>query len=89
MKRVLVFISVITIAFGLTWALKAQQIQREPEATLRLTRPELESLYQIIDDAAVPGHVRKPLLQKIQDAYTIAFAPKPEVKKDTTKPKKN
>lgn len=92
--RVFLFISVITLASGLTWALKAQSHQmdikyQEQEATLKLTKPEIEAIYSIIDDAPVAGQIRKPLLQKIEAAYTIAFAPKQPVKADTTKSKKN
>lgn len=86
--RVLLFISVITLASGLTWALKAQQVP-EKEITLKLTRGEVEALYSIIDDAAVPGQVRKPLLRKIEVAYNVAFPQQiqPQPKDKTNKKK--
>lgn len=88
--RVFLFISVITLASGLTWALKAQQVP-EKEITLKLTRGEAEVLYSLIDDAAVAGQVRKPLLRKIEVAYSVAFPqqPQPQPKDTTTKTKKN
>lgn len=85
MQRLLVFLVIIILTASITWAIPRQQ---EKEATLRLNRMETEALYGIVDDAAVPGQVRKPLLQKIEVAYRTAFAQPAPVKDTTTKPKK-
>lgn len=91
MKRLLLFISITVIASAATWALKAQQSVQQKEATIKLTQPEIEALYNIVDDAAVPGQIRKPLLQKIAAAYNFTFNPQPipTTIKDSTKIKKN
>lgn len=91
MKRLVLFLGITVLAFVFTWALKAQQtIRQEKEVVLRLTKDEVEALYTIIDDAAVPGQVRKPLLQKIATAYNSAFQVQSVSQpKDTTKTKKN
>ncbi len=86
MQRLILFLGIIFLGTIITLHLQAEYKQ-EKEATLRLNRNELEVLFSIIDDAAVPGSVRKPLLQKIEVAYRTAFA-QPAPIKDTTKPKK-
>lgn len=93
MKRALLFLSTIALVSVITMHLQAQY-QQEKQATLILSRGELEAIYQIIDDAAVPGSVRKPLLDKIMRAYQSSFPQTTQgnpaqQKKDTTKPKKN
>jgi hypothetical protein len=87
MKKNIAYLGILLIAITATWALK-EQVQPDPKAILILTKGEAEALYDMVDNAAVPGQIRKPILQKIANAYSDAFAQKPEVKKDTTKPKK-
>lgn len=86
MKRTLLFVATIAMVSIITMHLQAQY-QQEKQATLHLTRGEIEAIYSIIDDAAVPGTVRKPLLEKIAKSYQAAFA-QPAPVKDTTKHKK-
>jgi len=86
MKRVLLFLTTIAFISAITMHIQAQSKQ-DKQATLNLTRSEIEVLYSIIDDAPVPGTVRKPLLEKIAKSYQVAFA-QPAPVKDTTKPKK-
>ena len=61
--------------------------QQPKLATVSFTQQEMEALYQIVDDAAVPGQVRKPLLQKIGVSYEATFTT-PKVD-STAKHKKN
>lgn len=70
------------------WLLPSYAKQQPKTMTLILNQQEAEILYQLVDDAAAPGNVRKPLLQKIQVAYMAAFQP-PAPQPDTTKKKKN
>lgn len=86
MKRIVLFLGTIALVSVITMYVKAEGKQ-EKQATLILTRGELEAVYQIIDDAAVPGTIRKPLLEKIMRSYQAAFS-QPAPVKDTTKPKK-
>lgn len=70
----------------------AFQTQQEKQAVLTLTKADMENLWSIVDDAAVPGTIRRPLLLKLEIAYNAAFTAKPleqqtPVKQDTTKPK--
>lgn len=78
---------VLVLGFMICLAFQSMQ---EKQAVLSLTKPEAEALWGIVDDAAVPGSIRKPLQQKIEQAYVIAFQPKPlpqQAPVDTTKPK--
>lgn len=88
MKKLVLFLSITIAASAITWALKAQQIQQEKEITVKFNRNELEALYNIIDDAALPGQVRKPLLQKLATAYNAAY-PQMQPKDTINKTKKN
>lgn len=83
MQRIVFLLSMIVLASAFTIVVK-----QEKQATLILNRGEMEAVYQIIDDAAVPGSVRKPLLEKIMKSYQAAFQQQAPVK-DTSKPKKN
>lgn len=56
-------------------------------ATLQLNKQEMEILLDAVDNSALPGQVRKPMVAKLANAYNAAFAPKPEG--DTSKPKNN
>lgn len=92
MKRVLLFLGTIALVSVITMHLQAQY-QQEKQATLILSRGELEAIYQIIDESATPGSVRKPLLDKIMRAYQATFpqttqGSPTQQKKDTSKPKK-
>jgi len=89
LRRAAIFLITLIGTSAITLALKSQFPQQEKEANLRLTKGEIEVLYNIIDESATPGSVRKPLLQKIEEAYRIAFTPVQPQPKDTTKPKKN
>lgn len=60
------------------------QKQQEKLITLSFTIQEVQEIYQIIDDAPLPGSVRKPLLSKIA-TQTNAQMPAP---KDSTNKKK-
>ena len=84
--KYLLYSSILVLVSGITWALKAQQVP-EKEINIRLTIQELNTIYTVLDDAALPGQIRKPLLQKLATFYNQAMAPTPQ--KDTTKPKKN
>ena len=84
MKRPVLFLGIILAASAITWAVPKQ----EKQATLILNRAEMEMLYSIIDESATPGSVRKPLLDKIMRSYQSAFPQQPQVKPDSTKPKK-
>ena len=84
--KYLLYSSILLLASGITWALKAQQVP-EKEINVPLTIQELQTIYTVLDDAALPGQIRKPLLQKLANFYNQAMAQTPQ--KDTTKPKKN
>ena len=84
MQRLVFFLSMTVLASAFTMTVK----QQEKQATLVLSRGEMEAVYQIIDDAAVPGSVRKPLLEKVMRSYQAAFQQPAPVKDTTTKPKK-
>jgi len=84
MQRLVFFISMIVLTSAFTMVVKKQ----EKQATLILSRGEMEAVYQIIDDAAVPGAVRRPLLDKLMKSYQAAFQQPAPVKDTTTKPKK-
>ena len=49
----------------------AWQSHQEKEAILRLNIGELQALYQIVDESATPGSIRKPLLLKIETAFLV------------------
>jgi hypothetical protein len=83
MQRSVFFITMMILASAFTMVVKQEKL-----ATLILNRGEMEAVYQIIDDAAVPGSVRKPLLEKIMKSYQAAFQ-QPAPVKDTSKQKKN
>ena len=51
----------------------AMSFQPRPTCTLQLTQDEAQNLYNIVDNSATPGEVRKPLLQKIAIAYQAAW----------------
>lgn len=92
MKRRLLLVTTVFLGITfITWALKAQQSQQEKEVLLKLTKGEVEVLYSIIDESATPGQVRKPLLRKIEIAYSVAFPQQiqPQPKDTTNKTKKN
>ena len=63
----------ILVCIGLMIGMAFQTQQQEKEATLRLNKAEMEAVWSIIDDAPVAGQIRKPLLQKIEIAYRVAF----------------
>lgn len=86
MKRTLLFLGTIALVSVITVHLQAQY-QQDKQAVLTLSRGEMEAIYSIIDDAPVPGTVRKPLLDKLMKSYQAAFNQLAPVK-DTTKPKK-
>lgn len=91
MKKLVLFLGVTLAATIATWALKAQ-VKQDKEVVIHLNQSEAEALYNIVDDAAVPGQVRKPILQKIIVAYNSAFPqvpPPASHQKDSTKTKKN
>jgi hypothetical protein len=90
MKRLVLFLGITVLTAAITLAIPKQ----EKQATLTLSRGELEAIYQIVDDAAVPGAVRKPLLEKIMRAYQSAFPQTTQgnaaqQKKDSTSKPKN
>lgn len=68
--------------------------QPEKEAVVRFNQAEITNLYNIIDNSATPGDIRKPLLQKLSVAYAIAWPQPPaegtsgKTKVDSTKGKK-
>ncbi len=82
MKRALLFFGILSVISIFTWAIPKQ----DKPVVLILNKSEAEIVYSIIDDASVPGSVRKPLLDKIMKAYNTAFA---APVRDTSKPKKN
>lgn len=85
MKRLVLFLGITVAVSAITMALP----QQEKQATLTLTRGEMEAVYNIIDESATPGSLRKPLLEKIMKSYQAAFAQPAPVKDTITKPKKN
>lgn len=88
MRRLFLYTVIVIAISGITFVLKVSAQQGEKEAVVKFNKAELEALYQIVDDAAVPGQVRKPILQKLELSYRSTFAVQQQVK-DTTKPKKN
>lgn len=89
MRRTLLYLGIIIAMAGITFGLKVSAQQGEKEAIVKFNKAELEALYQIVDDAAVPGQVRKPILQKLEMSYRSTFAVQPQTMKDTSKPKRN
>lgn len=107
MKRLQLFLAIIVIASVSTWALKAQNRQKEKQYTVSLTLQGWIQLTQQLD--LVKNQLRQSdlpsknvaflsdsLLTPIQaligsqvNAQLEAEKPKLEVKKDSTKPKKN
>ena len=73
MKKVLTVCALITLL----------SFQPEPQLTVRLSQSEWENVISIIDNSAVAGEIRKPLVQKI---YSQAQAQLKQLM-DTTKPK--
>jgi hypothetical protein len=57
--------------------------QLEKTGTLILTKEEAADLYTAVDDAAIPGNIRKPLLQKIVTMFQTTW-PAPAPKTDSS-----
>jgi hypothetical protein len=77
MKKVLLF-------FAVLFLFSFQTQQSDPVLTVRLTVSEWQQVVYMIDNAAIAGEIRKPILVKIQvqaDQQLKALS-------DTTKPKK-
>lgn len=87
MKQFLIFLSIIVAVSVLTSFIrpKGSKEQQPKMATVHFTQDELTAVYQIIDNSATPGEIRKPLLNKFLAAYNETWPP---VKADTSKPKK-
>lgn len=85
MKRMFLLPVAAILFTGSALLLNGQAKQVEPKpVVLVLTQNEAQVIYQLIDDAAVAGTIRKPLLQKIEVAFQESL-PKPP--KDSTKKK--
>lgn len=91
MKKLSMYSKLLILALlisGTAAVIKAQAPFQAKGVILVLTDQEAQAVYQIIDDAAIPGSVRKPLLQKIQDAFTAAHPqPVAPLKSDSSKKK--
>jgi hypothetical protein len=86
----------LTLFFGLITVISVAQSfapKQDKQISVSMTLQEWEIVYSAIDDASMPGNVRKPLLQKIVTQVQAQTQPPksqvPAQKQDSLKPKKN
>jgi hypothetical protein len=54
-------------------ALFAFTFQAPKPIVVTFDKEEAATIYKLVDDAALPGEVRKPILKKINDAYLLSI----------------
>mgnify|MGYP001584856419 CR=1 FL=1 len=85
MKLLLLFVGILIMLSAIQAQFPPQQ---EKEAILRLNKADVENIYNAVEDAALPGSIRKPLLQKLAAVYMSTWPTQPQGKDSTTKNKK-